>query len=871
MLTDLVHRVRAVFRRASLERELDDELRFHIERQIQTYVQRGLTPEQAARRARLDFGGIDQVKEQCRDARGVGPLEEVSRNLRYAARTLAKRPAFTTVAVLTLALGIGANSAVFSAVHTIVLRPLPFRDGDRLMRIEQFEPKALELPRFVAPLRLEDWQGMNSTFQAITGYFADDISETSGELPERLACAWVTPRFFHVWGIVPGIGRGFTEEEQRFGGPHAVVVSDRLWKRRFGAAQEVGARRLRIGQQSYPIVGVMPASFMFPIRDVDVWMPSPVGAPYARDRKSTWYTVVGRLRPGVTMDRAEADLNSVQRQLAAQYPETDAHLAVRVRSLKEVTIGDVGRSLWMLFAAVSVLLLIACTNIAALLLARGADRQQEISIRYSLGASRAAIVRQLLTEGLVLALLGSALGLGVAAGAFRMFHVLAGTLPRVAELRLNWTLVVYSLTCAAGATLLFGLVPALRGTRRQTSDMRSPRSRTVAPATSQLQWLLVGMQVALAVTLLVGAGLLLRSFDALGRVSAGFEPARVLTFRITGNYGETANLEALYRRIDSTLDSLRAVPGIEAAATALAIPGVPFQYQTELRFSGEESSHGSRIMASTRVVSAGYFTTVRIPLLTGESCYPTSTVPLALVNRRFAALYHPGRTLVGRYVEHVPPNPFLKAARIIGVVGDAREEGLNQEPGPIVYWCNNAPVPAPLFLVRTRVEPMAMAETIRRKVHELEPRRSVYEMMPLEARLDESFAENRLRTTLLTFFAGTAVSLAAIGLYGTLSYLVSMRRREIGVRMAMGARPGEIALSFLRQGLRVSLAGCLAGVWLAAAVGRGLSGMLYRVTPLDGQTYVGVVLLMGIIAVLSSVWPAIRAARTEPVRVLREE
>jgi putative ABC transport system permease protein len=869
MFTDLWYRIRAVFRRTSVERELDDELRFHTERQIQKYVQAGFTPEEAARRVRLEFGGLDQVKEQCRDARGVGLWEEAGRNLRYACRTLVKRPGFAVVVILTLALGIGANSAVFSAINAILLRPLPFPEADQLMLLQQYEPKTANSATFVAPPRLEDWQRMNGTFQAITGYYPDDISEVSGELPERIACAWVAPRFFQVWGVVPALGRVFTPEEQRFGGPRVVVVSERFWKRRFGSDPNILGRALRIGQQSYPIVGVMPASFLFPLREVDVWSPIPIDAPFAQNRRATWFTVVGRVKHGVTASEAQADLDRVQAQLGREYPATDAALGVRVHRLKDVIVGGMGRSLWLLFAAVSLLLLIACTNIAALLLARTADRQQEISIRYSLGASRASIVRQLFTEALVLAIFGSVVGLLVAAGAFQIFHFLAGNLPRMTEVRLDWTLVAYSLVCAAGATLVFGLLPAVRNTSRQTSDSVAQRSRTTAPATHRLHWLLVGMQVALAVPLLFGAGLLLRSFDALRHVSPGFEFHRVLTFRITGNYGETADIKALSRRIDLTLESLRALPGIEAAATTLAAPGVPFEHQTEVRIVEGEATPNQKIMAGTRVVSPGYFATMQIPLLAGEACPQEAATSSAVVNRRFAALYVPGVTPVGRHVEH--SNPFLSAARIVGVVADAREEGLNREPPAIVYWCHSAPAPAPLFVVRTRTEPMALAETIRRKVHELEPRRSVYEVMPLEERLDDTFSENRLRTALLTSFAVTAVALAAVGLYGTLSYFVSMRRREIGVRMAMGARRGQIASSFLRQGFLVSLTGCIAGIWLAAALGRTMSGMLYGVSPLDLPTFAGVLLLTIVSAVLSSAWPALRAARVDPMRVLREE
>jgi putative ABC transport system permease protein len=873
MLSDLWFRLRAIVRRRAVERDLDDELRFHVERHAQKLIGRGHSPADAARLARLEFGGLDQVKEQCRDARGLGLWEQTVRNLRLAVRSLRKRPGFAAVVVVTLALGIGANSAVFSAVTTILFQPLPYPNADDLLHVEQYELRTSNPWRspFVAPTRLEDWQRLSRTFQAISGYYPDDISETSGEVPERIGSAWVAPRFLQAWGVVPALGRGFTAEEERFGGPRAAIISDRLWKRRYAADPGVIGRPLRVGSQSFAIVGVMPEAFQFPVREVDVWSPSPVDAPYAQDRRATWFRVIGRVRPGVTPAEAQADLDRVQAQLAQAFPATDAQIGVRVTPLKAVIVGEVGRSLWLLFAAVSVLLLIACTNIAALLLARTADRQQEISIRYSLGASRASIVGQLLTESLVLAVTGSLAGLLVAAGGLRVFQLLGAGLPRVAELRLDGVVVAYSLGCAAGTTLLFGLLPALRTSKRPAGDGLTLRSRTVAPATHRLQWLLVGLQVALAVPLLFGAGLLLRSFDQLGRVTPGFEADRVLTFRITGNWGETGDMTALQRRLASTLEALRALPGVEAAATTLAAPGVPFEHPSQVRIVEGDAGANERLMANTRVVSPGYFTTMQIPLLAGTSCPAETTTPTALVNRRFAALYTAGAAPIGRHVEQIPANGFLGTGRIVGVVGDAREEGLNHEPPAIVYWCHAAPVPVPLFIVRTRTEPMAMADTIRRKLGEIEPRRSVYEVMPLTDRLDETFSESMLRTVLLAAFAVTAVSLAAIGLYGTLSYFVQMRRREIGVRMALGAARGEVAASFVRHALRVSAVGCVAGLALAAALGRAMAGMLYGVSPLDLVTFSGVLLLVLGAAVASSVWPAVRASRIDPMRVLRIE
>ena len=873
MLDDLRYRLRALFRRSTVERELDEELQFHLEKQKDKYIASGMPPIDARRRVRIDFGTPDSIKDQCRDAWGIRALDEVSRNVRYAARTLAKRPGFTTVAVLTLGLGVGANGAVFSALNAIVLRPLPFPDAHQLLSIDQYEPAAARpfWRTFVAPARLEDWQRLTGAFQGITGYYLDDLTESSGALPERISRAWIAPRFFEVCGVPPASGRIFTEEEQRFGGPPAVIVSERFWKRRFGTDSSTRPHSLRIGNRSVPIVGVMPQSFVFPNVEVDVWSPSPPDAPYAQNRAATWFRAIGRLRSGSTADQAAVDLNRVQATLGQQYPATDAKLAVRVASLKETTVGEVTQSLWMLFAAVSLLLLVACTNIASLLLARHAERRREISIRYSLGASRASVVRQLLTETLVLASIGSSAGIAIAVAAFEAFRTLGAGLPRITEIRLDWALVVYCFTCAVGASIVFGSVPALRTARSIAHDATTQR-RTATIATTRLQWTLVGVQVALSVTLLFGAGLLIRSFDRLARVPLGFDPAAVMTFRITGNWGETTDMVALKRRVLTTLEALRGTPGVAFAATSMAVPGVPFQFDTELRIAEAPADDGRRITARDRIVSSAYFDALQIPVIAGTQCGDRESASTAVVNRSFEGLYLAGRTAVGSHVQEITSGPVAASGTIIGVVGDAREQGLNEPPAPTIYWCNNAPNPTPVFLVRTRSDnPATLAETIRRRIHEIEPGRAVYELTPLEQRLDDTLAENRLRTILLSAFAAIAISLAAVGLYGTLSYIVNMRRREIGVRIAMGARRRSTVMLFLKQGIAVTAAGCVVGLWLSAAMGRGLVGMLYGVTPLDPSTLAAVLVVVIAIGALASVWPAVRAARVDPIQVLREE
>jgi putative ABC transport system permease protein len=414
------------------------------------------------------------------------------------------------------------------------------------------------------------------------------------------------------------------------------------------------------------------------------------------------------------------------------------------------------------------------------------------------------------------------------------------------------------------------LVPAVRGTRRTLSASLAQSSRSQVSGRNPLQWLLVGIQVALAVTLLAGAGLLLRSFQQLGRVSPGFDAAHILTFQLGMNWGETGDIKKLRQFTDRILETLRATPGVDAAAISVGAPGVPFRYQTELKLTEGRADTEPKIVAENRFVSASYFATMRIPLLAGEVCRETDGPPSVVVNRAFADAYFPGASVIGHHVQSLNLG-YSGAAEISGISGDARETGLDHLPVPTVYWCAPHAEPGTFFLVRTRNAPMTMVETIRQQLHEIEPQRSVYDFAPLEQHFSDALAENRLRTILLTFFAATALSLACIGLYGTLSYNVNIRQREVGLRLALGALQGQIVKQFLLQGLGVSFLGCLAGGCLAAAFTRVLSGMLYGVSPTDSVTLSSVVLIVLAVAAVASLVPAIRAARVEPMNVLRDE
>jgi putative ABC transport system permease protein len=856
-------------RKASVERELDSEIGFHFESAIREKIAAGMPPETARREALIEFGGAEQAKEECRYVHRIVTVENTWSNLKSAGRFLRKSPGFSLTVILTLALGIGANSAVFSAIDAILLRPLPFPNASELVVLHQYNRTRKNPRGLLAPVRLEEWNKQNSTLTAISGWYTENVSESSGALPERLLRADIAPRFLQVLGVAPAVGRDFTQPELHFGGPRAVLISDRLWRRRFHADPHTVGKTLRVDTWALPIVGVMPAGFQFPNKDVDLWLPVPMDAPFAQDRTSTWFTAVGRLKTGVTAAQARADLDTLQTRLGHEFPKTDKDLTAEVQPLKETIVSGSRRSLWILFGSVSLLLLIACTNIAALLLSRITERTREISIRYSLGASRTSVVAQLMTEALVLALLGGVLGLIVAAGGIRVFHALAKALPRTEEIALDWRLALYTLGCAVFATLLFGVAPALLASRRSLSSSLASNSRTQVSARAPLQWSLVGAEVALAVTLLIGAGLLLRSFQEIGRVSPGFDASHVLTLRVSGNYGETAQPKKMYQRLKRTLDELSAVPGVESAAITVSLPGASDSWPVDITPIDAAVSPDIKMSADGKVIFGRYFETMGIPLLAGASCNDAAQWTTVVVNRRFVDSYFPGQTVIGHHVA-ITPNPFQQPpAEIIGIAGDAREDGLNHAPVPTIYWCSTNGMPDPYFLIRTRGDPTALAPILRRKVHQIEPNRSVFDVTPLAQHLFDSSAENRFRTLLLSLFALTAISLAAVGLYGTLSYLVSLRSREIGLRMALGAVPAGISARFVAQGVRISFLGCLAGMAIGAGVSRLLAGMLYGVSRTDTATYLGVGVGVLTIAALASAIRAHRAARVDPIQALR--
>lgn len=795
-------------------------------------------------------------------------IERSLGDMRRAIRTLARSPGFTATVVLTLAVGIGANSAVFSIVDAILLKPLPFPDADRLVRLSETEAEVQD--RSVAPLRLEDWNAMNSTFTAITGYRVEDVSDTTGELAERVRRATVMPRFLEVWGIRPALGRDFTDAEHQWGAPPAVLISARYWQRRFAGNPNVLDRTVRLRDQTYAVVGVMPPVFRFLDRDVDIWVPHPVDAPFAQARQLPWNTTIGRLRSDVTLEQARTDLTLVQRRLSEQYPDTDAAIGVRIVPLIDSVVGGVRESLWLLFGAVSLLLLIACTNIAALLLARAVRREHEIAIRFSLGASHGAVIRLMLSEAILLSLAGAIVGFLVVVGVSMGVQALAADLPREDEIAVfSGRLFFYATASAVLVAAACTLFPAIR-IRNQAHSLAAEGRGQVSSGHS-LQWGLVGIQAALSVMLLVGAGLLLRSFDKLSGVNPGFDASGVLTFRLSGTYGEPGGYDGIIERINTTLDELNTIPGVDSSATALMLPGVTERNEAEFRVEGEASADVT-LTAELRVVSPDYFQTLQIPLIAGELCRRPSdsqgSIQDVMVNRSFVDTHFSNRSPIGL---HLSNPPFLTSGRIVGVVADARELGLDRQPASTVYSCFSAPIATPWFLVRTRGPASSAISSVRARLAEIEPTRAVYDFTALEQRIRNAYAQNRLRMILLVLFSATALSLTCLGIYGTLSYVASLRRREVGLRMALGALPRSIAKQFLFNVLRVVGLACLIGLGLSFVLTRLLSGMLYGVSPLDPATLSCVILLVLIVSTLAALFPAMRAARIAPMQALRQD
>jgi putative ABC transport system permease protein len=785
-------------------------------------------------------------------------------------RRILKRPAFFFAVVLTLTLGIGANSAIFSVIDAILLKPLPYPASERLMALYEVNPREKTDRGAVAPVRVEEWNRLSHSFNGIAGAYTESMAETSSSLPERLVIARCSPRFFSVLGTPPLAGRGFSPEEDLFNGPSVAVLSERFWRRRFNASPSAVGSTLRLGTTSHRIVGIVPDSFRFPSSDVDVWTAAGLPPRLMTNRYARFYTAIGRVREGVSPSAAQAELAGVQAQLAMQFPKTDANWTALVEPLKEETVGGARRSLWILYGAVSLVLLIACANVACLLLAQARRRRREIAIRFSLGARRWQIVRELLLESFWLALPGSVCGLLLSIAGAGFLRQAASAFPRSEEIHVDWRIVLFTLSLSLFTTVLFGLFPAFAATREETSTtLASTGSRTQVGGTGRALGTLVSAQIALAIVLLIGAGLLIRTLARLGQVNLGFEPQNVLALRISASWGET-NDPKLRQRMIRTLETLRAIPGVESAAIAVDVPGKPKDYPAEFKIVGRDTQ-GEKLFADATTVSSDYFHVLGIPILSGETCRANSidkSPNVMLVDRTFADRFIPNETPVGHALDFGDGTPY----QIIGVVGAVRQHGAARDPIPSVYVCEiPRRMPDPNYILKTAADPLLIAEAVRRQVRSIEPNRAVFDLMRFSDYLSGTFSARKFQTTLLGLFAGTALLLAVIGLYGVMSFFVSERTREIGLRIALGARPVQILTRIFRIAAVMTVAGVVTGLIAAVLLTRSIQNQLYGIGIVDPITFGAVPLLLALVAATAAWAPARRATKVDPMEALRQE
>ena len=806
-------------------------------------------------------------------------METLLHDLRFALRGLARRPGFTIAVVATLALGIGANAAIFSVVNAVLLRPLPYADPDRLVmvwgRYPDFGRTGTSLPDFT------DWRdGTTGSFSQMTAVYGMLFNLTGQGDPEQLRGDRVSANFFQTLGVRPALGRGFLPEEERTGGNDDVVVlSHSLWQRRFGGDPSLVGRTIRLSDHPYQVVGIAPEGFRFG-PEVDLWAPGRMDTTtYMARRRAEYLNVFGRLKPGVTIERARADVAAVVKRLAEQYPETNSRLTSEVVSMKEDIVGTVRPALLLFSGAVGLVLLIACANVANLLLARAAAREREVAVRVALGAGRGRLVRQLLTESLVLALAGGVVGLVLAVwgvGALRAGG--QSMLPRATEVSVDGRVVAFSLALAVFTGLLFGLAPALRLAAGALHPALKEGGRGGAGAsTTRFRNALVLAEVAVAVVLLVGAGLLVRSFEQMMRVDPGFNPTNVLTYSAvlpSSRYAKGAVIRPVYERL---LEKTRAIPGVRAAAITSDLPMagasyINFSIEGRPQPTGEQASEDVQPFA----VSPDYFRVMAIPLLRGRLIEPRDVdgaQEVAVINEEMARRIFPTSDPIGqRMTFGDPADTTSEWLTIVGVVGTIAQEGLTAKPYTQVYMSiDQSPSRRFNVAMRTTGDPLATASAARAALRSVDPDVPLKDLKSMEDRISDNVAQPRMSMALLGTFAAVALVLAAVGIYGVVSYTVAQRTREIGIRMALGARREGVLRLVVRQGVAPVAVGVVAGLLAALGATRLMRGLLYGVSAADPVTYVVVALFLTVIALVATYIPARRATRVDPLVALRYE
>lgn len=888
-LATIGHRLRALFRARSVESELDEELRFHLEREIEINVAKGMSREEARLAALRSFGGIEQVKEQCRDERGVRLIKDLGRDALYGIRTLRKNPGFTAAAVLTLMLGIGATTAMFSVVSGALLQPLPYEDSEQLMLL--WTHTAMRGDD-------RDWisRGLYATVREQNRVF-EDAAIVDGHstvlrgkgTPERIRGISASASCLSMLGARPVLGRLFEPGEDEVGRPGALILSHGLWKRKFGAEPGVIGRTIELDDGSYTIVGVLEAGFGLTreylpmVVRADYWVLIPLGPEEVQDHLHRWYGMIARLKADVSPGQAQAEMSRLAALLSQERPDTYAaehDFSIEVIPFLKYVAADAALTLWMLFGAIGLVLLIACANVAGLLLARATGRRQEFGIRLALGAGRGRLMRQLLAESLLLSLLGGTLGVLIAWWSLPPLLALGGSaIPRSDEIGINPAIIIFGLGVSLLTCVIFGLFPAFTASRAGASTILRKGQREVCglglgrPFRGSFRHGLVVGQIALSFTLLIGAGLLLHSFQRLQRVDPGFSPYDLLTFQLAAvgeKYETSTSVIQFYEELEHRIAG---VPGVEAVGGVSILPFGPNTSSGPIEAEDQPDTYEPPVIAEMRAVTWDYFDTMCIPLLRGRRFDERDTrhaPAVAIVDEQFAGRFWPDESAIGKRFR-LADFPDVRLT-IVGVVGSIKHYRLEAEPRITMYQPHaQSPWQYMYVAAKTALPPAAMTDSIARAVWSVDPNLPLLRVASMEERVADSLASRRFQLTVLTGFAGLALVLAVVGLYGLLTYVVGRGTRDIGIRMAFGARRAKVLFEVLYLGGVLALIGLAVGFVLSVAGVGLLTGLLYDLSPLDPLTFICVSLVVLGVTLVACCIPAYRATKVDPAVALRHE
>ena len=867
-------RLRSLFRSRQVERELDEELQFHLDHLVDDNVAAGLSFSEARYEALREMGAIQQRKDECRDARGLALVQGLSQDASYALRALRRNPGFATVAILSIAIGIGANTTIFTIVNAVLLRPLPYPDPDRLVILHEHQLNSAE-PLNVHPVNFVEWRARARSFEALALVQSPPLNVMTGSGAEQVARVLTTPELFRVFGLAPVVGRGFTDEETRPVGNRVVILGYGFWQRWFGGDPGVVGRQLAVPEGSLTIVGVAPPGFRLGPTEPDVFTPMAIDPANPSATGSRAFECYGRLAGGVHVDDAKAEMAVIASALREEY-RIDEGMGVLVTALHEYLVRDARPALRLLMAVVATVLAIACVNLTGLLLARGIARRSEFALRAALGASRRRLARQLVVEGLVLSACGAAAGLVMAFWATHALEsIAAGALTaNIAEpIRIDVRCLLFTLAASTVTALAFGLAPARQAGRVSAEAIRErTRSATGDRAHHRVRSLLVVTEVALALVLLVGAGLLLRTLSNLASVDLGFQPAATITMNL---FLGLRPPETRVAAIDQILDRVEAVPGVKAAGTIQFLPlrGATCATGFWLQPDAARQDPSRTLPTECGLVSRGYFAAMAIPVLQGrpfDRGDRMGSPRVLVVNQAFARRYFPDGRVLGQRILVQASTQAL--AEIVGVVADVRHARLTSDPAPTVFLLH-AQTPGYItnLVVRTSGDGVATAPAIRRAIHEVDRTQGLSGGSSIEEDVAKALARPRLQALVFACFAVIAVVLAAIGVYGLIAYAVSQQTREIGIRLALGATRRKVFLEMLARGARLVAAGLACGVTAAFGLRNVASSFVFGVTTADPSTYLLAALTFSGVALAAVVIPAWRGARVEPMGALRSD